>query len=110
MNNGTCSNIKNIDQNLGMRNSQQLTHLLTMQTGQAPTLMLELAVYTHCEELHKSKKAQEAGRPQPLLARSSMQYLQENLVTCQLIYSKVIQVHAVVDPLTGRLAIMIDRS
>jgi hypothetical protein len=71
----------NINKNLRMSNSQQLTHLWTMQIRQEPTLTLGLAVYTHCVELYKSKRGEAADRPQSLLVKSSMLYLQENVFT-----------------------------
>jgi hypothetical protein len=52
-----------------------------MPTRQEPTLMLGLAVYTHCLELYKSKRGEAADKSQSLLIKSSMQYLQENMVT-----------------------------
>lgn len=52
-----------------------------MPTRQEPTLILGLAVCTHCLELYKSKMAEAADKSQSLLLKSSMQYLQENVVT-----------------------------
>jgi hypothetical protein len=56
-----------------------------MPTRQEPTLMLGLAVYTHCLEQHKSKLGEAADKSQSLLIKSSMQYLQENVVIHQFI-------------------------
>jgi hypothetical protein len=51
-----------------------------MQLRQETTLISELAVYTHCSELYKSRRAEIAGRLQLLVSRSRMHYLQENVV------------------------------
>jgi hypothetical protein len=52
-----------------------------MLTGQESILMLGLAVYIHCVEQYKPKTEGVADIPQPLLVKSSMQYLQEKLIS-----------------------------